>query len=326
MRASIEPVLPASFAALGAGLHRPESVVATPRGDVIASDWRGGVSIVRAHGAIESRLARDAAIVLRPNGVALAPDGAFLLANLGDDGGVWRLDRDGALTPVLTEIDGVRLPATNFAVADERGRIWVSVSTRSVPRQLAWRAGIADGFVACVDENGARIVADGLHYTNEVRPDPTGTRLYVVETFGRRVIRFPIEDDNSLGTPTTIVQFGHGFLPDGVAFDADGGVWVTSLVSNRVVRVAADGSIETVVEEANPEFIDAVEQAYGAGTMEASHLGVIPGTRLQHVTSIAFGGEDGRTAFLGSLHGDCVYRFRVDVTGIPAPYSQTLSF
>jgi sugar lactone lactonase YvrE len=68
---------------------------------------------------------------------------------------------------------------------------------------VAWRPDVADGFVVMVDERGPRIVADGLHYTNECRPDASGQWLYVVETFGRRVIRFPITADGRLSNAET---------------------------------------------------------------------------------------------------------------------------
>ena len=106
-------------------------------------------------------------------------------------GGVWRLHRDGALEPFLTEVEGTPVPPANFVVIDGP-RTWVSVSTRYQRRHEAWRPDVADGFIVLLDHAGARIVAEGLHYTNEVRPDPTGTWLYVVETFGRRLTRFRI--------------------------------------------------------------------------------------------------------------------------------------
>jgi sugar lactone lactonase YvrE len=49
---------------------------------------------------------------------------------------------------------------------------------------------VSDGFIVRVDDAGARIVADGLGYTNEVQLDPSGERLYVNETFGRRLSRW----------------------------------------------------------------------------------------------------------------------------------------
>ncbi len=272
-------------------------------------------------GAVERRLAVAPPIAIRPNGIALTESGAFLLAHLGEVGGVWTLDAGGALSPVIAELDGAPLPPTNFAIRDASGRTWISISTRRQPRQLAWRRDVADGFVIRVDRRGARIAADGLHYANEVRLDPEGRFLYVVETFGRRLIRLPVAEDGTLGPRETVLELGYGFLPDGFAFDVEGGVWVTSLVSNRVVRLRPDGGLETVVEETNEAFVDAVEAAFAAGTMAAGHLGPIPGTQLQHVTSVSFGGPDRRTVFLGSLGGECVYRFESRVPGVPAPFS-----
>jgi len=320
---SITCVVPDSFSTVGSALSRPECVVATAAGDVIASDWRGGISIVRSTGGVEGLLAVNAPITLRPNGVAFTATGAFLIAQLGECGGVWTLAPDGTLGPFVTEIGGAPLPPTNFAIEDECHRIWISVSTRRQPRQLAWRPDVADGFVACVTPAGARIVADNLHYANEVRLDPSGRFLYVVETFGRRLIRYPIDANGTLGPRATVVQFECGFFPDGFAFDVEGGIWVTSLISNRVVRVRTDGGIETIVAETNDAFVDAVETAFAAGIMASDHLGRIPGTRLQHVTSLSFGGHDRRTVFLGSLHGECLYRFRSHIPGVPAPFSDT---
>jgi len=337
---------------VGHDLHRPECVLAQKNGDLFVPDWRGGVTRIRlrpdsalrassrsrrsgsreggqgygetspqleersrvgAEGSQETWLVRTTHDV-RPNGIALLPDGSFLLASLGGAGGVWRLERNGRLAPFVTEVDGVPLPPANFVTSDHLGRVWISVSTRRAPRQDAWRPDVADGFIVLVDDTGARVVADGLHYTNEVRPDPSGTWLYVVETFGRRLTRFPLARDGTLGLRETVVTLGHGCFPDGFAFDDEGGIWIASLVSNRLLRVH-DGTIETVLEDANLEYMSAVERAFAAGEMGRDHLGPISGTTLQQLTSVAFGGPDGHTVFLGTLHGRCVYRFRANVRG-----------
>ena len=304
---------PASLEAHGSGLHRPECVLATRGGDVFVPEWPGGITVVRPDGRTETWLA-ETAMDLRPNGIALTADGSFLIANLGDDGGIWRLERSGRLSPVLLEVDGVPLPPANFVTIDEQERIWISVSTRHAPRQQAWRSDVADGFVVLVDGGGPRIVADGLGYTNEVRPDPTGQWLYIVETFARRVTRCPMGADGALGTRETVFAMDNGFFPDGFAFDEEGGLWVTSLVSNRLLRFHRD-QIATVLEDVNEDFVERVEQAYASRTMAAEHLGRIPGTRIQQLTSVAFGDADRRTVYLGTLHGSCVYRFRSDVAG-----------
>ena len=325
------PVSISRLEPVGNDLHRPECVLAQPNGDLFVPDWRGGVTRIRlrpdsalrassrleehrrvtADGSQETWLARTTHDV-RPNGIALLPDGSFLLASLGGAGGVWRLERNGRLAPFVTEVDGVTLPPANFVTSDHLGRVWISVSTRRAPRQDGWRPDVADGFIVLVDDTGARVVADGLHYANEVRPDPSGTWLYAVETFGRRLIRFPLARDGTLGLRETIVTLGHGCFPDGFAFDDEGGIWIASLVSNRLLRLH-NGTIETVLEDVNLDYMDAVERAFDAGEMGRDHLGPIPGTTLQQLTSVAFGGPDGHMVFLGSLHGRCVYRFRASV-------------
>lgn len=293
---------------IGRGLHRPECVIPRPSGDVFVPDWRGGVTRIGIDGSQETWLAQGTR-ELRPNGIAVLADGSFLVANLGPDGGVWRLHRDGRLVPYVTEVDGIPLPGANFVHADDRGRVWMSFSTRHRPRQAAWRPGIADGFIVLADSSGARIVADGLHYTNEVRPHPSGDWLYAVETFGRRLVRFPIASHGRLGARETVVTVGHGCFPDGFAFDEDGRIWMTSLISNRLLLFANE-TVRTILEDVNAAFVEAAEEAFLSGTMRAEHLGPIPGIKLQQLTSVGFGGPDGRTVFLGTLHGESVYWFR----------------
>jgi sugar lactone lactonase YvrE len=301
-------IAPSSLEPIGAGLHRPECVVVDHENAIYVPDWRGGVTRIGADGSQRTWLADMPSGALQPNGIDVLPDGSFLLANLGDAGGVWRLHRDGRAEPFLTEVDGRPLPPANFVVRDGE-RTWVSVSTRHALRYTAWRPGVADGFVVLVDRRGARVVSDGLHYTNEVRPDPGGTWLYVVETFGRRLTRFRIGTDGDLSAREVVVTLGPGGFPDGFAFDRAGRIWITSLVSNRLLRWGPDG-LETVLADENAEHVAEVDRAFEAGEMRPEHLGVIPGTRLQQLTSIAFA-AGGTEIVLGSLHGDCVYRLRI---------------
>lgn len=304
---------------VGVSLNRPECVLPMRSGDVFVPAWPGGVTVVRAGGRVQTWRATMTTIDLRPNGIALTPDGSFLIANLGNDGGVWRLDRTGQLTPFLIELDGIALPPANFVMIDRQDRIWITVSTRHRPRQLAWRQDVSDGFVVLVDSAGPRVVADGLHYTNEVRLDTTEHWLYVAETFGRRIRRFPIGSRGVLGTPEMVLSIDTEFFPDGLALDEAGGLWVTSLVTNRLLRLH-DDRVQTVLEDVNPEFVRSVDEAFAAGSMAAEHLGRIPGTLLQQLTSVGFGGRDGKSVYLGTLHGSSLYRFRTTVAGAGEAY------
>ncbi|PSC03844.1 gluconolactonase [Alsobacter soli] len=320
-----EPAIPLSQVKLfGSRFARPECVLATAAGDVFASDRRGGVSHVLPHG--EHRLyvgaTLDLAEAFHPNGIALQQDGSFLGAHLGmHEGGLFRLTRDGQLTPVLREVDGETLPSTNFVVLDSKpGRVWITVSTRRTPRMGAFTRAVQDGFIILLDEKGARIVADGLCFANECRVDPTGTWLYVNETYKRELTRFRIGADGSLSGRETVTQFGPGEFPDGLVFDAEGGAWVTTIVANRVLRVARDGSVAVMLEEHHPEHVEEVERAYQAGLVDRSLLDHARARILANVSSMAFCGPDLRTGLFGVLLADRLPTAPLPFTGAAPPH------
>jgi len=303
----------------GRGLNRPECVLATARGDLYTADWRGGVAHIRPDGTqVLYAAALPAGRPLRPNGIALRADGSFLLADLGEElGGVFSLDRSGRVRPLIERADGIDLPPTNFVHEDAAGRIWITVSTRHRPRAAAYRGDVADGFIVLVDARGARIVADGLGYTNEAVVSPDGQWLYVNETFGRRLTRFRVVADGSLTGRETVTDFGPGTFPDGLTFDADGDVWIISIVSNRVIRVDREGRQQLMLEDCGPEHVESCERAFVAGTMGRPHLDTCGGRVLKNISSLAFGGADLRTAYLGCLLGDRLASFRAPVAGHP---------
>lgn len=307
---------------IGHGLVRPECVLATSQGDLYVADWRGGVAHLQPDGEQCLYTApMPGGGVLRPNGIALLADGSFLLAQLGaEDGGVWRLHRDGGLEPWLLKVDGHPLPPTNFVLPDGHGRTWVTVSTRRTPRALGYRREGGDGFIVCVTPAGARIVADGLGYTNEVALHPSGRWLYVNETFAQRLSRFTVAADGTLGTRETVVSFGPGTFPDGLAFDEEGCVWVVSIVSNRLIRVAPDGRCTTWLEDVDAWHLAWVQAAFDSDTLGRPHLDRAGGRVLANISSIAFFGADRRTAVLGCLLGDRLPTFALPTAGVAPPH------
>jgi SMP-30/Gluconolactonase/LRE-like region len=314
-------VTQADLTFLGQDLARPECVVVTARGDVFASDRRGGIARVNADRPPELILGRGIDEFL-PNGFALLPDRSFAIANLGPSGGVWRMLPDGELVPELLEVDGTSLPPTNFANAEHTTgslRLWVSVSTRTVPREGAMRSDVADGYIVLKDGRGARIVADGLGFTNENKLDPSGRWLYVNETMARRLSRFELKGDG-LGPRETVAEFGDGIFPDGFEFDAEGGIWIASVVSNRLLRIAPDGSQTVVLDDGDPETIARAERhfsehRFGRADIDAGRDGV-----LGNLASVTFGGPDLKTVYLGSLFAERLATFCSPIAGAKPPH------
>ncbi len=302
----------------GGDLSRPECVLCLESGDTYVSNWDGGVTRIASDGTPSHILPVEGSTphAIGVNGFAITAEGDFLLADLNPDGGgIWRLKADGAALPFLLEVDGDPIPPTNFVGVDAKGRVWITVSTRHEPRDLAYRGDVADGYIIMADQDGARIVAEGLGYTNEAIVDPSGDWLVVNETFGRRTSRFRIADDGSLGTRETVTEYGAGVYPDGLAFDVEGGIWMTSVVSNRLVHVAPNGDQTIVFEDCDAEALAIVEDAFQRGELGRKHMDSVVSDVARSISSIAFGGPDRKTAYMGNLLDDKIYSFRSPVAG-----------
>ena len=169
-----------------------------------------------------------------------------------------------------------------------------------------------------MDTRGARIVADGLGFTNECLVDPLERYLYVNETYTRKLSRFPLKPNGDLGNKEVVYTFGRGQYPDGMAMDADGRLWVTSIISNQLIRIDPHtGAMDVLLEDSDPEHVDWVERAYLADALDRPHMDTIRSRKLRSISSIAFGGKDLRTAYLGCLLGDSIAALRVPVPGVP---------
>lgn len=300
---------------IGEDLNRPECVLATSNGRLYTADWRGGVGVLETDGSQWFLIPSDEGLDLKPNGICLMPDGSFLIAHLGDEkGGVYRIAQDGTTTPFCLQVGGVDLPPCNYVHLDALGRIWITVSTRKIPRALGYRPDVRDGFIVLVDKGGARVVADDLGYTNECLVHPDGKRLFVNETFSRKLVSFDIAKNGDLSNKQTVAEFGVGTYPDGLTFDIEGGIWITSIVSNRVIRITPEGQ-ELMIEDCPEDHYLWVEDAFQAGKMGRAHLDNAKGEKLKNISSLAFGGRDLTTGYLGCLLDRSIYKFRSPVAG-----------
>ncbi len=295
---------------VAAGLQRPECVLTHSSGRLFVSDRRGGVTTLWADG--RQQLSGHSSLL--PNGIALQRDGSFLIANLGPNGGVWQIAPDGQASAWMTEVDGQVIDRVNFVTNDAEGRVWACISATDGGDKYPLRQ--ASGSIVLRDARGTRVVADGLHYTNECRVSADGRFMYVNETFGRRLSRFHIADNGELKDRETVATFGNGDFPDGLTLDAEGGAWVVCVGSNRVYRIGPDGKKQTIIDDAVTNTAAELEAAFEAGTLDRTQLSAARGHRLFNVTSLAFGGPDLRTAYMGCLAGDSLVSFRSPVAGL----------
>lgn len=279
----------ADFSYVGSGLRSPECTIAEADGTLWVSDSRGGVTRLMPDG----QQAVIGSIPGKPNGIAMDRQGNLLVADIAG-GKLYRLFRDGRHEVILDSLAGTPLGAVNFVLADRRDRLWITVSTRTCPYTDAVRTPVPDGYVIRLDSDGPHIVAQGICFTNEIRIDSTEHFVYVAETALGRVLRLPLLSDGSLGAPEVFgpARLFEGALIDGITFDEEHNLWVTELTRNALGVISPDGVARVVFED------------------PAGHSLLAP-------SSIAFGGLDRRTAYVGSLKMDRLATYRAPVPGQP---------
>lgn len=313
----------------GEGVVRPECILADRQGDLWAADGRGGILRIAADGAqslvapphVTSAAEASGSLlggsgVRVPNGFAMVGD-RFVFADIAG-GAFVEMDRAGNQRVLLDSIDGKPLGSVNFVLADRQGRLWLTVSSSHVPADQALNPNMADGFIILLDGKGARVVAEGFAFTNELRFDAREEWLYVVESAGKRVSRLRVGADGSLSGREIFgpSSLGAGF-PDGAAFDAYGNLWCAMIVSERIVAITPEGEALALFDDGDPAAIAAVEAAFAQGSIPPELSLACAGPVGGLMTSITFGGPDLQTVHIGSLLGTRIPTFRAPVAGLP---------
>jgi sugar lactone lactonase YvrE len=301
MRISEFKLTVSDFGTFGQGLQQPECVW-VDRDGIWASDLRGGLAHVKNNADPEVL----GSGITTPNGFSRRPDGSFVVAGIGD-GGLHLIAPDGETRVLLKSFDGKPLGTVNYACADGPDRIWLSVMTRLPQWHDALTTQKRDGYVLRIDSGGARceIVADGLDLTNEVKISPDGRYLYAAETLGRRIVRFPIKLNGSLGERELVgpESLGRGALPDGITFDPFGNLWITIISDNGLYVIDKQGAMHIVYRDANEQALEVMAAGVEQRNGVVDHLVACAPENgpLKLPTSLAFGGPDGRTAYVGTL-------------------------
>jgi len=316
---------------IGSDLQRPECILAEPDGTLWSADARGGVVRISPDGkqqiitqqrsghfqAVSSEASRYLEGTL-PNGLAFARNGDILISNFGTDC-LELMTRTGETRVLADSIDGEPIGKVNFVLRDSQDRIWITVSTRIKNWMHALRTDLPDGYIARYIDGKFRIVADGFHFTNEIRMDAREEFMYVVETTGGCVSRLCVGKDGSLSNrevfgPTSL---GKGAWPDGIAFDSLGNLWGTMVYSDKLFVLTPQGDFRLLLDEGDPKKVDDLEQAFFESKVNEQVLFTTGQGIAPWMASVTFGGPDLQTIYIGSLKGKRIPYFRAPAPGLP---------
>ena len=321
---------------VGHDLQRPECILAEPDGTLWAADARGGVMKINPDGTqqiiTQKRSGHFGAATdeatqyltgTLPNGLAFAANGDILISNFGTDC-LELMERDGTTRVLADSIDGEPIGKVNFVLRDSQDRIWITVTTRIKNWMHALRTDLPDGYIARYVDGKFHIVADGFRFTNEIRFDANEEWMYVVETTGGCVSRLRIDGKGNLSHREIFgpSNLGKGAWPDGIAFDSYGNLWGTMVYSDKLFVLTPEGDLRLLLNEGDPEKVDALEKQFFAGKVTQEVLFATGQGIAPWMASVTFGGPDLRTVYIGSLKEKQIPSFRSPVAGLPMVHWQ----
>lgn len=260
-------------------LDHPEGVAIHPDGSVWCGGERGQIFRIEPDGSSIEQVASTGGFCL---GLAFDLQGNLFVCD-AKHRCVMRLDNRGELERFAEAAEGNPFQTPNYPALDAEGRLYVSDSgVRGKPGPGVYR------FAS--DGSGELWYSEPTNFANGLALSPDGRYLYVAETFGHAIFRVSIEPDGGVGVREEFTVLP-GVLPDGLAFDVVGNLYVACYEPSCVYRVRPDGKAQVFV--ADPE----------------AHT-------LCHPTNIAFRSLELFAANLGRWH---LTRIETGVKGLPLP-------
>ena len=187
----------------------------------------------------------------QPSGLGWMPDGSLLFV-LMLRRQVWRRHPDGRLA-LHADLGPLTAHLCNDMVVDGEGRAYVGNFGFDLDHELRAR-GVASvlsdhpkaNVVLVLPDGAVSIGAPDLSFPNGTVITPDGKMLIVGETLGARLTAFDIGADGVL-TGRRVWADTMPRVPDGIAFDAEGAVWIANPLAPECVRIAEGGAVLEVV-------------------------------------------------------------------------------
>ena len=147
-----------------------------------------------------------------------------------------------------------------------------------------WKA--STGRIWCINTDGKMsILEDNMGTTNGIEVSPDEKNLYVNESVQRKVWAYDLSDNGTISNKRLLIEFPD-FGMDGMRCDVDGNLYIARHGKGTIAKVSPLGKLLQEIK--------------------------LKGTKP---SNIAFGGKDGRTAYITLQDRGNIESFRVEVPG-----------
>ncbi|MCS7003720.1 MAG: SMP-30/gluconolactonase/LRE family protein [Cytophagales bacterium] len=208
------------------GIDHPECVAVDKNNNIWAGGEAGQIYKISSDGTFQE-VANTKGFIL---GVQVSPDNTWLAACDLKNKCVWKLDIRTYQLSVFakgTADTSFRIP--NYPCFDENGNLYVSDSGGF--REIS-------GKIFKFDTHGNGVVwySKPLNFANGLAISPDNQFLMVACTWLPGVMRIPIRPDGKAGEADILVKTPDKTLPDGLAYDKKGNLYISCYAPNTIFR------------------------------------------------------------------------------------------
>lgn len=201
-----------------------------------------------------------------PSGIGFLDDGSTLVVSQ-KDALIQRISSDGTVD-TYADFSGLAGGIANDLLVTSAGHAYAGNFGFALGEEDPKPTNLAH-----IDPQGTVRRVDGdVTFPNGMGVTADGT-LLVAETFPHRISAFDIESDGGLSNHRVWAQLGDAYHPDGIAIDADGGVWFGNALTlgedSGFYRVVEGGEITDKVPVAGSW---AVACAFGGDDLDTLYM------------------------------------------------------
>lgn len=258
------------FQVLADGLDHPEGVAVGPDGAIYAGGEAGQIYQISPHGGV-TQIASTQGFVL---GLCLDAAGNVYACDQQRHA-VVRVHPDGSTCTYASGTPERPMRVPNFPVFAADGTLYVSDSgTWDEHDGCVWQVG-PDGTCTVLD-------ADLASFPNGLALSGDGRHLYCVLSNGPSVVRVALTQATTARVDTVVELPGH--VPDGIALDADGGLWIACYAPDVLLRhhagvlerIAYDPRRVVLASPTNVAFCGAQRRTLLVGSLARWHVATAP--------------------------------------------------
>lgn len=261
------------------GLDHPEDIAFDSEGVLWAGGELGQVYRIPEKGRVEQVTSVGGFCL----GLAFSPSDELYICN-SKLASIIKVQKNGKSKLFADSAGNYKLKLPNYGVFDSAGNLFVSDSGE-------WAS--SSGCIVRFDPAGR-----GKVFLEGPQPFPNGMALsaderflFVAQSHTDDVLQVEIKEDGSTGD-CEVYTSGMERIPDGLAFDVAGNLYVSCYASDNIYRVSPQREVELL--------------AYDRA-----------GTILARPTNIAFGGPEGDELYVANLGRWHIGRVKLGVKGQP---------